>query len=236
MQERNSETLLRFLRLVGSANWHASELFLLGDIFDLWLGEHKYFQKRYAPIIDEIRRIVDRKIAVFYVEGNHDLYLKPFWQDQVGVEVISDFRILDVQGSRVRVEHGDLINPDDKGYLFLRELLRSESVTWLARNLPAGVVSYIGERASQMSRSYTANKKHLAREKIIEMIRQHAQDSFEREAFDWIFTGHVHVEDRFEFIRGGRMIRSVNLGSWFENPKVFCLHASAEKSRFLPLS
>lgn len=65
---------------------NCSHLFLLGDIFDLWIGDHAYFREAYAPIIDEIQRLVSEKVDVHYFEGNHDLYLKSFWDGRLGVE------------------------------------------------------------------------------------------------------------------------------------------------------
>lgn len=209
----------RFLKsLRDSASEPATHLFLVGDIFDLWVGDHDYFANRFATIVTEIRELIRSGVEVHYFEGNHDLHLEKFWSDQVGVNVHADAATFKLSARTVRIEHGDLINADDQGYLFLRGLLRSSPVTLLAHHLPERLVQLIGERASRASRDYTSNSKSKPSEEIRKLIRQHAEEQSHLTDFDLIVTGHVHVADDFSFDVGGRKVRSINLGSWYETP------------------
>lgn len=251
MQERNSQTLLRFLHYVrdeqitinglrdqsiravkGSAD--RQFVFLVGDIFDLWIGKHKYFVSRFQPIVDAISELVRAGVEVHYFEGNHDLYLKHFWK-KIGVITHEDAIITDLQGLKVRVEHGDLMNPDDKGYLFLRWFLRTPFMKIIAYLLPSVIVSWIGEKASHASRDYTSTSKALPESEIRLITRTHAIKAARKEKFDLLISGHVHVRDDYEFpvLRVAEVdskdeategsVRSVNLGSWFDEPKIFVL-------------
>jgi UDP-2,3-diacylglucosamine hydrolase len=211
-----------------------THLFLVGDIFDLWIGSHEYFRLTFTEVVDGISRLVQAGLQVHFFEGNHDLYLKQFWHERLGVQVHRDAAYFDIDEKTVRIEHGDLINPDDKGYLFLRSLLRSPPMEFLARHLPSGSVTFIGDRASKTSRRYTSTAKELPVEKIRTLIRKHAETAFLEKPFDLIITGHVHVKDDFEFAAGARQARSVNLGSWYDDPVTFIL--SEQGGRFIPLS
>jgi UDP-2,3-diacylglucosamine hydrolase len=195
-----------------------THLFLVGDIFDLWVGDHDYFSDRFANVVTEIRALVQSGVEVHYFEGNHDLHLEKFWADQLHVDVHTDDATFTLAGQIVRIEHGDQINPDDHGYLFLRALLRSAPVTFLAHALPERFVKLIGERASTASRDYTSNAKGKPQDEIRQLIRQHAEAQSHLTDFDLIITGHVHVADDFTFDVGGKKVRSINLGSWFESP------------------
>ncbi len=230
-EEERTVVFDRFLEEICSgARPVASHLFLVGDIFDLWIGEHVYFSEKFAKTVSLIRKLVENGVQVYYFEGNHDLHLGKFWHDKMGVNVHADASEFELNGMKIRVEHGDLINPDDKGYLFLRKLLRSKFMTELAHSLPSSLIRLIGERASQASRTYTSTAKELPKEHIRSLIREHAKrnakDQSGQTPFDLIITGHVHVEDDFEFDVAGRKVRSVNLGSWFEEPKAFLLDGS----------
>ncbi len=242
MQERNSQTLLRFLHSVISER--NAKVFLVGDIFDLWIGKHQYFVSRFQPIVDAVSDLVKAGVEVHYFEGNHDLYLKHFWKD-LGVITHEDAMTTELQGLRVRIEHGDLMNPDDKGYLFLRWLLRTPVMKLIAYLLPSSLVSKIGERASHASRDYTSTSKSLPEADIRLITRTHAIKAAKTEAFDLIISGHVHVRDDYEFpvlrvsevdsadevVEGS--VRSINLGSWFDEPKVFVLENSQGKFQSL---
>lgn len=225
MHERNSQLLLRFFHSLAtnesSATPRPTHVFLVGDIFDLWISSHRYFVDRFAPLVAAIRELITAGIEVHFFEGNHDLYLKEFWQDELGVHVHADAAYFNLDGTIVRVEHGDLINPDDNGYLFLRAALRTAPLRFLARHLPASAVNAIGERASRASRQYTSTAKGLADERSIALIRAHARRAYQEKPFDLLITGHVHVRDDYGFSMDGRSVRSVNLGSWFDGARFF---------------
>jgi len=52
------------------------------------------------------------------------------------------------------------------------------------------------------------------------MIRAHAHRVYNEASFDLIISGHMHVKDDFEFQINNNKVRSINLGSWFEEPQV----------------
>jgi UDP-2,3-diacylglucosamine hydrolase len=217
-----TQVFARFLRRI--RNEETTHLFLVGDIFDLWVGPHEYFAQRFQPVVREIAELVRAGIEVHYFEGNHDLHLEKFWAEKIGAIVHAEDASFELAGRTVRVEHGDLINPDDRGYLFLRGFLRSKVMTFLAHNLPEKFVQMIGERASSASRDYTSTAKAKPLEDIRALIRQHAETQSHLSDFDLIVTGHVHVFDDFTFDVGGRPVRSVNLGSWYEpSPRALVL-------------
>jgi len=234
--------LFRLAQEVGTGGAGApTHLFLVGDIFDLWIGSHSYFWRRFEKLVDLVRNLVRLGVEVHFFEGNHDLHLQEFWQDEVGAHVHTEAEYFDLGGKRVRVEHGDLINPEDSGYRFLRWLLRTPLMRSLALHLPERIVAAIGERASAVSREYTSGSgaKALDLRDVPMMIQIHAERCYRDEPFDLIVTGHVHVRDDFVFQGGsGKKVRSVNLGSWFEEAPVFVLAGNttgATEGRFIDL-
>jgi len=207
----------RLLADVG-ADSRTTHLFLLGDVFDMWLGDHDYFVDRYRRIVDALAALRERGVEIHYFEGNHDLHLRPFWAKRLGVQVHPDPIYLDVAGLRLRLEHGDQMDPDDRGYRFLRWFLRTPPVRFLILNLPGGLVAWIGERASAHSRTYTSETKTISEADAIDKIRAHALKVHEEQPFDLIVSGHVHVRDDLRFETEGGAGRSINLGTWLERP------------------
>lgn len=197
-----------------------THLFLVGDVFDLWVGRHLHFSRRYAGVVEKVAKLVERGIAVHYFEGNHDLHLQRFWSDQTGVHVHTGPAYFDIDGLRVRVEHGDQMNPKDRGYLFLRWLLRTPPLAWLARVLPGESIQMIGDRMSRASRGWTSSTFKRAREEAIrEMMVRHARLMAEKSPFDLLVAGHVHVRVDEELEIAGRKTRLINLGWWGEGEK-----------------
>ena len=211
MESERGQNFLAFLKTLNASNCKA--LYMLGDIFDLWIGEHDYFLKQYTPIIQEINRLLGLGIEVSYFEGNHDLYLKSFWQDILGCKVYSDDHTQKIGNYKVRMEHGDKANPEDKGYMFLRWFLRSGPVDTSINNLPSEWVEFIGRKAAKASRSYTKQLKWDRKSVLHTYVKALAA----QEDFDLIITGHLHIHDDFEFELNGQKRRSINLGSWYDS-------------------
>jgi UDP-2,3-diacylglucosamine hydrolase len=232
-EDARSVLFLDFLAsLEGGRN--ASHLFLLGDVFDLWLGEHRCFVERWRGIVGEIERLVREGVAVHYFEGNHDLYLGDFWAERLGVHVHPGPWYGELAGWTVRLEHGDQMDPEDRGYLFLRWFLRTPAVSGLVRRLPGRVVAGIGERASATSRAYTSETKTLSSERARRTIRAHAERACAERPFDLIVSGHVHVRDDQMLEHAGRRFRSINLGSWLDRPCCLVLDESGPRLLELP--
>ena len=210
-----------------------THLFMLGDIFDLWVADHRYFVERYAAIIAEIRRLKSEDVKISYFEGNHDLYLKHFWRDELGLTVHEGPTQLTLGNTRVRLEHGDQMDPDDRGYLFLRWFLRTPPIRFLNRHLPGRFVARLGDRASASSRQYTTHRKSIEPSTAVAKLRDHARRVHAEVPFDLIITGHVHVRDDCEIDAASGRFRAVNLGSWFDRPCYFKLDAGG--ARFVEL-
>lgn len=220
-----------------------THLFLVGDIFDLWVGGDDFFANRYSGVVALIRDLRSRGVEVVYFEGNHDLHLQDFWSATLDCRVETAPQYFNLGSSRVRVEHGDQMNPDDTGYLFLRRFLRTDAMTALVRALPGSMIQAIGNSMSRSSRRWTSWKSNPVQARNIEairkMIRTHAElVSARDESFDLMVSGHVHIRDDFSWRDSGRTsgaaaaareIRSVNLGSWLgdEPPQAFVLEDGA---------
>ncbi|MBY0317054.1 MAG: UDP-2,3-diacylglucosamine diphosphatase [Bdellovibrionales bacterium] len=213
MKEEKAQKLLRFFVLLENQP-PTTELFLVGDIFDLWLGNHEYFIEKFRPLADSLKRFIIRGGRVHYFEGNHDLHLQKFWEKEIGATVYHGPAIFKFDDITVRVEHGDEMDPKDRGYLFLRWLLRTPLVRLLIMNLPGKIVYKIGEWASAKSRNYTDRLRDEHRIRTI--IHEHAQRVSREKPFDVIITGHVHLRDEFAF----KNKISFNLGSWDDQPVI----------------
>lgn len=210
------------------------DLFLVGDVFDLWIADRRYFVTTYSTAIEKIRQLVQKGVRVHYFEGNHDLDLRVFWQ-KLGVYVYEEATYFKLGENVVRVEHGDQMDPSDKGYLFLRALLRTRLVRMLGRLLPNFIVRWIGERASRASRDYTTHTKSVSDSEVRSKIEVHVEKAYQQNPFDVFVSGHVHVAlDTQAPMEAGHIVRCFNLGTWLKEPLV--LELNGPSRRLLPVT
>lgn len=216
-EERNGQILLRFLHSLQAADPQTTQLFMLGDIFDLWVGGHSYFGRKFQPLMDALKALTSKGMKVVYIEGNHDVHVERYFQKKLGVQVFVEAQYYEMNGMMVRLEHGDLINPEDEAYLKYRGIIRNPYIKPLGEIVPGFVWDYFGNRASKKSRAKSSTYRHVNEEKLTTMIRDHGAKVYASEKpFDVIISGHMHVFDDIEIPVGDRRIRSINLGSWLE--------------------
>lgn len=222
LNERNGNILLRFLHSLNQSAEKPTHLFLLGDIFELWVGDHDFYRKKFSPIIDEIDQLKKSGTEIYYFEGNHDIHLRRFWK-RYGVECFMTEKYFQLGPWKLRLEHGDHINPNEVLYHKTLDFLRRPQIEKVANAIPARFMNAMGmmlSGLSQRNREYKppSNKDHLK-----EMIRHYAEKAYLKEKFDLIITGHMHVQDDFQFSVHGKPVRSINLGSWFDEPQALLL-------------
>lgn len=234
-EERNGKILLRFLRSLREGNPSQVHLFLLGDIFDLWVGKHAYFGRGFKDIIQALQDLKKAGARITYIEGNHDVHVEGFFQKRLGVEVFVEAQHYLIDGVRVRVEHGDLINLADEKYLKYRRLIRNPYIKPLGNLVPAQVWAYLGNRASKKSRARTSDYAHRNTDQLVQMIRSHAERVYAEKPFDVIISGHMHVFDDHKMQIAGHPVRSINLGSWFE-PQVKVFRLLNGHGEWIPLN
>lgn len=218
LEERNGQILLRFLHSLRDKDPYRTQLFMLGDIFDLWVGGHDYFGRKFQSLMDAIREQTARGMKVTFIEGNHDVHVENYFEKKLGVEVFVEAQYRQIDGLQLRLEHGDLINLEDEAYLRYRRIIRNPYIKPLGEILPGQFWDYLGERASKKSRARSSDYRKINEEKLVELIRQHAVKVYEQDKpFDVIISGHMHVLDDHQMMVKEKQIRSINLGSWLED-------------------
>lgn len=221
-EERNGKILLRFLRSLRQRNPSEIHLFMLGDIFDLWVGGHNYFGNKFKDLTTALSDLKQAGAQITYIEGNHDVHVEGYFQKKLGIEVFVEARYYTIDGKVIRCEHGDLINLNDEKYLKYRGIIRNPWIKPLGNIIPGRFWDYIGNKASKKSRERSGHFRSSNEEQLVKMIRGHIVTAYEEKPFDFIISGHMHVFDDHVVDVNGHNVRSVNLGSWFEDTvKVF---------------
>lgn len=222
INERNGNILLRFLVSLNKDPQNNS-LYLLGDIFDFWLSNGKAFSQKFQPIVDEIVKFKLNGGYVIYLEGNHDFHIDVFWTKKFSIPVYEDFKDITVEGLKIRLEHGDFINPNDHKYLNYRKFVRQPWIEPIGHIIPGRFMKKFGEDKSSKSRKQSSQYHSQNQEELRQMIRNYAQSLSQKHDFDILITGHMHVRDDHQFIQNSKPVRSLNLGTWLETPVVLLL-------------
>ncbi len=144
-------SVLRFIREVPRPGDH---LALAGDIFDVYVGNKTVFRELHRPFFEAVREVAATGVRASHVEGNHDFWLAESYAEMGCSEVLvhGDFIEIELEGRRLRVEHGDLADSSDRFYLFLRRFFRSSLGRGLVTAFPGGALDRLGQLWSNTSR------------------------------------------------------------------------------------
>lgn len=204
-EQQKISYLFSFLDCINSAN---NELYIIGDLFDFWF-EYKYvIPKKFFEIFCLFRKLIENKISVNFIPGNHDYWIRDFFQDQVGFTVHPVEHEVEIQSKRIYLFHGDGLSKKDKGYQILKKIFRNPVNIFLYRWLHPDLGIPLARLTSHTSRKHTATRIVNDEADYLEF----AMDKFSN-GFDCVIVGHSH-RPWFENMNGKFFI---NLGDWINH-------------------
>jgi len=189
LRDPGDENYRRLLAFLEGLRGKTRTLYLLGDIFEFWIGYRHAVFSAYVPVLEALRRLREDGTELVFVEGNHDFHMGPFFEEVLGCRVIADDATVDVDGLRIYLAHGDLADPADSGYRLLRRLLHSRFTLFLARlvtpDLPWAISRWMGRQSRKQYRTRSSRRQPE------ELILAHASRRFS-EGHQAVVTGHFH--------------------------------------------
>ncbi len=192
---------------------NATEVFLVGDIFDFWFEYAAVIPKGFIRLQGKLAELSDAGIKLYFFKGNHDMWVFDYFKKEFNLQVISDELIIEREGKRFFIHHGDGLGDGDKSYKLLKNFFRSPFCQWLfARihpNLGIGIANYWS------GKSRLAGNKNLWKPDV-EFEKNWAEKTYldiEKQfgSFDYLVFGHRHnpfiisLNDKTTY---------VNLGEW----------------------
>jgi UDP-2,3-diacylglucosamine hydrolase len=185
------------------------KLFLLGDIFELWLGDDDSSELSLA-IAAALRKLASDGVRIFMMRGNRDFLLGDVYANQCGAELLGDTYRLETSLGAIELLHGDTLCTDDHDYQEFRTLTREPS--WLANflNQPLEARRAFAETARTRSKEATAKKSDL----IMDVNSDAVLKIFKDSGSAFIIHGHTHRPAKHTSILGPGTGTRVVLGDW----------------------
>ncbi|TDQ76967.1 UDP-2,3-diacylglucosamine diphosphatase [Sphingobacterium yanglingense] len=188
----------------------ASELYLVGDVFDFWFEYSTVVPKGYIRFLGKLAELADAGIKITLFKGNHDMWMFGYLKKEIGATIIDNELILDLNGKSCYIHHGDGLGPGDKKYKILKKIFRSSFCQWLFARLHPNLGIGIAQRWSKHSRiSNNNDEKFLGEDR--EWLIQYANDILHTQHYDYFIFGHRHFPYEIELRKDSKII---NLGEW----------------------
>ena len=192
----------------------ASELWLLGDVFDYWFEYRKVVPRGFTRFLGKLAQLSDDGIEIHVFTGNHDVWIFNYLPQEIGLTVHKKQLFRTWGGKRFLLGHGDGLISSDRGYRLLQRLFHNRLLQWFyARIHPNGSTSF----AQWWSRQSRTKKGSFVPFLGVEKEHQvrYAKKMLENDpGIDYFVFGHRHIPFDISLNKKARVIC---LGDWISN-------------------
>jgi UDP-2,3-diacylglucosamine hydrolase len=199
------------VQFLNEAQKDAAVIFLAGDLFDFWYEYRKVVPRGYTRLLGKIAELSDAGIALHFFVGNHDMWMKNYFQSEFNMPVYFEPKAFEFSGKKFLVGHGDGLGPGDHGYKRLKKVFRNPACQWLFGILPPLMGMGIANYMSRRSRAQTGSTEEVFLGEEKEWLIIYCREKLQKETFDYFVFGHRHLPIDFRLTEKSRYI---NLGDW----------------------
>lgn len=198
-----------FYNLLSRANDDFDALYIIGDLFEYWIGDDDQHPVN-RNIIQHIKKSTDNGLGIFLMHGNRDFLLGSKFEEMTGAKIIDDMTIIEDEFCKIMVSHGDVFCTDDIEYQKLKKTLRSDEwiKSFLSKTIEERIIF-----ANQL-RSQSAESSSNKAESIMDVNLDYVDEVIEKNNLDILIHGHTHRPAIHKLDSGAS--RAV-LGSWENN-------------------
>jgi UDP-2,3-diacylglucosamine hydrolase len=203
----------------------ASEIFLVGDLFDFWF-EYKYtIPKGFTRFLGKLASITDKGIPVHVFTGNHDMWMYDYLEKEIGVLIHRKPIKRNFYGKEFLIGHGDGLGPGDHKYKFLKRFFASKLCQWLFARIHPNFAFTMANYFSKSSRASSGKKDEVFNGEENEWLLIYCKEYILKEHIDYFVFGHRHLPLE---LKVNERSTYINLGEWlnyssyavFENEKL----------------
>ena len=221
----------RFLSFLEHARREASAVYLLGDIFEAWVGDEDLKRRAYQPVFTALRELTQAGVTVYFMAGNRDFLLSDKVLAKLGMHRLTDPYVLSLPNWQFVLSHGDLYCTGDVAYQRYRATVHNPEtqakflrLPYWARRLFARWLRWRSEGRRTDNRTQMITDVDLAT----------VEDEARRHGYATLIHGHTHRPATHDLIVDGIHVERWVLADWSNERGEFLAwdeHAEAEDAR-----
>jgi UDP-2,3-diacylglucosamine hydrolase len=205
----------------------AAAVYLLGDVFDWWVGDDQMREPFVAGIVKSLRGVADGGVPLFIAHGNRDFLMGERLAKAAGATLLPEFVTLDLHGVRTVLCHGDELCTDDRQYQAYRTRMRDPAVQRRLLRLPYFVRRVVARWMRHKSRDLKA----LKPESIMDVAPAAVTEAFRAHAAQRMIHGHTHRPARHVHDVDGSPRERFVLADWHDRGHYLSVDESGVHAR-----
>lgn len=212
-----------FFRFMEDTARDAEALYILGDLFEYWVGDDQLDHDPLArSVTDTIRRLSDAETRVYFMHGNRDFLIGERFAREAGLTILPDPTLIKLYGQQVLLMHGDTLCTDDVAYQKFRAQTRTNE--WKNATLAQPY-----EARQQLARSIRAqsdSEKNQKPEEIMDVTEETVEEVFRQHHYPLMIHGHTHRPATHRILVDGHACERWVLADWHERGECLAISTS----------
>lgn len=211
----------RFLRFLAEEARNGSALYILGDLFDHWIGDDDADEPFNREVLDALGTLAATGVEISFLHGNRDFLMSGRAALRGGMRLIHDPTVLDLFGTRTLLMHGDTLCTEDIRYQRFRARVRRPSVVRIFIALPRRLRRAIAGGL----RSLSETEKGVKPPEIMDVSAPTVEAALRAHGYPRLIHGHTHRPGRHDHTIDGQICERWVLGDWYQRASY--LHCDA---------
>lgn len=203
-----------FLRFLRDEAIEAHTLYILGDLFEFWIGDDTLDEPLNAEVAAALSALADRGVPVRLMHGNRDFLIREQFARRARVELIDDPTIVDLFGTQTLLMHGDTMCTDDIAYQAFRRQVRDPKVQAQFLSLPRTArKQQVGQIRTQSEESKTVKSMD-----IMDVTEHAVHEAFRHHKYPpRMIHGHTHRPATHRYVVDGHACERWVLSDWHDH-------------------
>ncbi len=203
------QTVQLFQRFLAERAPQAEALFILGDLFDAWIGDDNNAEP-WPAVRHQLASLTATGTAVFVQHGNRDFLLGDDFCRHTGVQLLAEEAVIDLCGTPTLLMHGDTLCTDDLAYQQARLFLRNPTFIndFLSKSLAerAAIAVEYRQRSGEATSLLASDIMDVNQAAVMAAMRRHGVTR--------LIHGHTHRQGQHNFELDGQAATRIVLGEW----------------------
>jgi UDP-2,3-diacylglucosamine hydrolase len=219
----------QFLEFLGAHAARAEALYILGDLFESWVGDDDRSEAA-QRVCAALATLTSGGVPCFVLHGNRDFLLGAGFAERTGCVLLADPVVAELDGERVLITHGDALCTDDHSYQELRSIVREP--LWQRRflALPLANREELADEARAGSRRHTTRTVPT----IMDVNEDAVSGAFRAAGVRRMIHGHTHRPGVHDLTLDGAPAQRIVLGAWYEQGSYLSYERGSYDLRSLP--
>jgi UDP-2,3-diacylglucosamine hydrolase len=199
-----------FLQFIDQQVGNIKSLYILGDLFEYWVGDDDINNAFHERIVLALRRVVERGVKLFVMVGNRDFLIGTQFAQASGAVLLKDPTLITIAEKKILLMHGDAQCTNDMQYKIFRTIVRNRFVQKIFLYLPLKS----RQRWAQKLRQQSQKSNQMKTSEMMDVNLMTIRTMFEEFDVKTIIHGHTHRPARHVMeVNGQTCVRFV-LPDW----------------------